>query len=143
MASRAMLSLLGNDDGYEARFQVQLTARLSTTTDDLPVEVRELWSSGALVEGTNLPRVGKDVLLCRAEREVFGVVVSRDCDLCTVEFEEEMDEADLLLWTRPMDASEAAPRFKRPDLTSPPLKVKVWKLSEISGYSFDGPAFDD
>ena len=146
MASRAMLSLRGDEDEFEAHYMVQLSARLSTTTDDLAVEVLELWRSGALVEGAGLPRTGKDVLLCRAGGEIFGTIVARDGNCCTVEFEEEMDEADLLLWARPSGrdgSSEAAPRFRRPDLTSPPRKVNVWKLSEIRGYSCGGPAFDD
>lgn len=146
MASRAMLSLFGGGDEFGARYMVQLTARLSTTTDDLAVEVREIWQTGALIEGAGLPCAGKDVLLCRAGGEIFGTIVSREGDCCTVEFEEEMDEGDLLLWARPTGAegaAEAAPRFRRPDLNSPPRKVNVWKLSEIHGYSGGGPAFGD
>jgi hypothetical protein len=141
-----MLSLMGDDEGLQPRYEVLLAAKLETTADDLDVTVRELWQSGAIVSAAILPRIGKDVLITRAGREILGSVVSRDGDRCEIEFDEELDEVDVLLWIMPIPEDSAPatpPRFRRPGLRNSRPKRDEWKLIQPSGYSVAKPAFDD
>ena len=136
MASRAILSLAYEEAALRPRYSGSLAAKLSTTADDLDVRVREIWGEGATVEGAVLPRPGKDVLLVRAGREAFGAVVARDGGRCTIEFDEEMDEAELLMWLAPIaedgKASEP-PRFRRPGLRTRRPSAEEWETIRSLG----------
>jgi hypothetical protein len=141
-----MLSLMGDDGGLQPRYEVLLAAKLATTADELDVTVHELWPSGAIVRAAILPRIGKDVLITRAGREILGSVVSRDADRCEIEFDEQLDEMDVLLWIMPIPEDSAPaipPRFRRPALRNSRPNREEWKLIQPSGYSVAKPAFDD
>lgn len=126
MASRAMLSLVAEEDASEqrrsSRFRVMLTAKLVTTTSEHPVRLRDLSATGALAEGASLPPEGKDVVLKRGTLEAFARVVWSEGGRCGLEFEEEIPDRELLvhLKTEPQKPSTDA-RVRRPSLRGAPL----------------------
>ena len=98
MASRAMLEFAIEEGASEPRYSVWLAATIATTTGEVPVRICEIWLGGAIVEGQKLPGVGKDVFLGRNGMQAFGAIVSAGQDRCEVEFEDRIDEGQLLLW---------------------------------------------
>ena len=146
MASRAFLSLIPDEAGCEQRYEVRLAATVSTTSDDLPVTLRELGTEGAVVEGLKLPRAGKDVLLGRGGREIFGAIVSSREARCEIVFEDTIDEAELLLWLRPLpeDCGPAPrPQLRRPGLRSRRPDPDEWKILHCWGNTSGLEAFED
>ena len=116
MASRAFLSLLADEQDSSLRYSLYLTATLTTTTDKLPVTVCEIGSNGVRVEGSGLPRIGRDVIVSCGPREIFGSIVSADALAREIEFEDAIDEGEILLWLQ-MSAEQArvaTEAFKRP-----------------------------
>ena len=77
MASRAMLDLVSDagDRRGADRVRLLLSARLVTTLDEYAVTLRDISTTGAMVEATRLPACGVDVLLKRGELEVFSTIV--------------------------------------------------------------------
>src|SRR3546814_9065804 len=69
MTKQAMLSVVGGPaetlTGAGARLRLLLAAKLVMTTGELPVTLRELSSTNAVVTGDGLPSVGTDALLRR------------------------------------------------------------------------------
>ena len=92
MASRAFLSLLADEQDSSLRYSLYLTATLTTTTDRLPVTVCEIGCNGVRVEGSGLPRIGRDVIVSCGPREIFGRIVSADALAREIEFEDAIDE---------------------------------------------------
>jgi hypothetical protein len=126
-----MLSFVSQDGDAQPRYRVSLAAKLSTTADDICIKVLEMWTGGAVIEGRQLPRTGKDVLLGRGGLELFGSVGSSHDGGCEIEFEDEIDEAELLLWLRPLpedDKPLAPPQFRRPGLRSTRPGARDWEL---------------
>jgi hypothetical protein len=143
MASRALLSLVCDEQGYSTHYHVLLAAKLSTTASDLPVTIHELWLDGAVLEGDKLPRAGKDVLLSRGNNEAFGSVTMSHSGRCVVEFEESIDEGQLLMWLhapgekiRPL----LHPRFDRP---GPASDADEWNLMPSRDYLLRKGVFGD
>src|SRR3546814_12261698 len=67
MTKQSMLSVVGGPaetlTGAGARLRLLLAAKLVMTTGELPVTLRELSSTNAVVTGDGLPSVGTDALL--------------------------------------------------------------------------------
>ncbi len=122
MASRAMLSLVGEEQAAELRasprFRVMLSAKLVTTTDEHAVKLRDLSAAGALAEGDRLPAAGKDVVVRRGAAEAFARVVWSDGSRCGLEFDEDMPGGDLLtrLKTEPERSAPPPVAVRRPSL---------------------------
>ena len=97
MASNAMLSLLGPDGGRDnLRFRVLFSATLVTSTDQYPVTVRDLSTTGAGIEGSRLPSAGTDVLLRRRSTDFFACVSWSAGGRAGIEFDEPISAAELV-----------------------------------------------
>lgn len=100
MGSHAALRLVTDKPDscqrQNARFRVLLTAKLVTTTDEHPVKVRDLSSTGARLEGGRLPAPGTDVILRRGSLEAFATVMWRDGQQCGLELDEPLSEREIL-----------------------------------------------
>lgn len=98
MSNQAMLSLVGGDaeTGQGTRLRLLLAAKLVLTTGNLPVTLRELSSSNAIVTGDRLPSVGTDAILKRGGLEALGTVIWSEGTRACLEFEDPLHEADLL-----------------------------------------------
>ena len=97
MASNAMLSLLGSDGGRDnLRFRVLFSATLVTSTDQHPVTVRDLSTTGAGIEGARLPSAGTDVLLRRRSTDFFASVSWSAGGRAGLEFDEPISAAELV-----------------------------------------------
>ncbi len=123
MASHAMLKMIENASGAELRqsfrHRVLLSAKLVTTTDERPIRLRELSATGALLEGTNLPPPGGDVLIQRGSVEMFGTIIWSEDNRAGIDFEGPLSEDQLRAQIRP--AAQAVlfqPAAKRAALTT-------------------------
>lgn len=98
MSNQAMLSLVGEDVelGRGTRLRLLLAAKLVMTTGELPVTLRELSSTNAIVTGDRLPSVGTDAILKRGGLEALGTVIWAEGTRACLEFEDPLHEADLL-----------------------------------------------
>lgn len=98
MASQAMLKLISGEDHdgrRSLRHRVFLSVKLITTTKEVPVKLRNLSATGALLEGDKLPAVGTDLILRRGSLEVFATVRWVDGGRAGVEFDEPLAEHKL------------------------------------------------
>jgi hypothetical protein len=82
--------------GPERGFRVLLSASLITTTDEIPVKLRELSCEGALIEAMHLPAAGTDVILKRGGLELFATVTSSAGRRAGLAFETAISEVELL-----------------------------------------------
>ena len=135
MASRTMLSLVGEEDESElrrySRFRVMLSAKLVTTTDEHPITLRDLSATGALAEGVRLPATGKDVVLRRGSLEAFARVVWSDGARCGLEFDEEIPDRELLTHLKTLPVPAAPPphsTLRRPSLRASRLSEEEMAL---------------
>src|SRR3546814_19704366 len=91
MTKQAMLSVVGGPaetlTGAGARLRLLLAAKLVMTTGELPVTLRELSSTNAVVTGDGLPSVGTDALLRRGPPEALGPVIRADGTRAAPEFD--------------------------------------------------------
>ena len=128
MASRAMLSLVGEDQDLRrsSRFRVIMSAKLVTTTDEHTVTLRDLSATGALAEGNRLPPVGKDVILTRGSLEAFARVVWTDGARCGLEFDEPIPDRELLTHLNylPERPAPTIQPLRRPSLRSERLTAE-------------------
>ena len=146
MASLAFLSLVCDDQGINPHYYVLLAATLSTTASDLPVTIRELWLGGAVLEGERLPRAGKDVLISRGSHEAFGAVTISHSGRCVVEFEDSIDEGELMLWLHAPGEKVLPmlqPRFDRAESRNFESDADGWNLIPSRGYHVRKGAFGD
>ena len=79
------------------RLRVLLKATVTTASAETPVVVRDISSTGALVASPIQPRVGSYVLFRREGVAVRAKVVRRDGKLLGLQFQEQIDEAQLLI----------------------------------------------
>lgn len=84
LAADAVEGLIGRRGASRAR--VQLNAALETTTEEVPVVLRNLSCTGAMLEGKNLPTVNRTAVLKRGGVEAMGVVVWHAGDRCGFHF---------------------------------------------------------
>ena len=76
--------------GRDSRLRVLLSAKLITTTEEIPVKVRNLSLGGAMLQGRSLPKVGSDIVLSRGAFEVFATIVWCRGDTCGIEFDDHL-----------------------------------------------------
>jgi hypothetical protein len=77
-------------------FRVLLSASLITTTDEIPVKLRDLSCDGAAIEAMRLPSAGTDVILKRGGLELFATVSWSAGRRAQLTFESAISEAELL-----------------------------------------------
>jgi hypothetical protein len=99
MGGQGVLRLISErDDGERGgrRFRVLLSASLVTTTNEVPVKLKELSCGDAMVEGLRLPPTGADVILKRGGLEIFATVAWSSGRHAALAFEEAIPETELL-----------------------------------------------
>jgi hypothetical protein len=80
-----------NDKRAEERSNVFLVAALHFQGRSLPVRIRNISQSGALVDGPDLPAAGAPVSLSRGQLFVSGDIAWRDKQLAGVNFDSPVD----------------------------------------------------
>ena len=119
MASHSILKLIGEDGASRRRSirnRVLMVAKLATSARELDVRIRDVSVSGARIEGADLPREGSDVILKRGAFEGFARVVWSSGNVAGIQFDEALDEAEMMAQLRGLP-SVAAPdpdQFRRP-----------------------------
>src|SRR3546814_20068578 len=113
MTKQAMLSVVGGPaetlTGAGARLRLLLAEKLVMTTGELPVTLRELSSTNAVVTGDGLPSVGTDALLRRGRHQALGPGIWDGGTRARLDFEDPFGENDLLSAVHP-----AGPPPKKP-----------------------------
>lgn len=119
MAGQGVSRLIADDVEQAQResrqFRVLLSASLITTTDEIPVKIRELSCMGAMVEALRLPSTGADVILKRGALEIFATVAWWRGRRASLAFEDAVSEAELLthIHQQPVDPQLAVETGKR------------------------------
>lgn len=91
------LSKPSDDDARrQPRTSLLVMAALYCGSGSSPVRVRDLTSSGALVEGSVIPPAGTEVSLCRGSLNVAGEVVWRHAGRAGLRFESRITIAEWL-----------------------------------------------
>jgi hypothetical protein len=116
MGSQKMLAFVDGapEQRRSPRYRLLLIARLVTTSYERIVKLRDLSTTGAMIEGPRIPPPGTDILLQRGALEVFGTIVwARDMQ-AGVEFDDPLTET--MLWMQ-----VNAPRhIREEEPTAPP-----------------------
>lgn len=150
MASRAMLDLLDAGAGgcrrRADRVRMLLSARLVTTLDEFPVTLRDISTTGAMVEASRLPAQGLDALLRRARFEIFSTVVWVDGRRAGLEFETPLAAEDFITrFTRTTWAPQtpASIHMGRPTLAPEPMTAADWESVRAWGFPVGRDAYRD
>jgi hypothetical protein len=117
MGSQKMLAFVDGapEQRRSPRYRVLLIARLVTTCSERIVKLRDLSTSGAMIEGPRIPAVGTDILLQRGSLEVFGTIVWAKDMQAGIEFDEPLTET--MLWMQvnaPQHIQESDPSGSPP-----------------------------
>ena len=112
MGSHAMLAFTDGapDQRRSPRYRVLLIARLVTTYSERIVKLRDLSTTGAMIEGPRIPPPGTDILLQRGSLEVFGTIVWAKDMQAGIAFDEPLTET--MLWMQvnaPQQIQESDP----------------------------------
>jgi hypothetical protein len=94
----------------DPRTKVLLTATIRGDRFERTVRIRNMSSSGAMVEGTVLPAVGVQLTLVRNELEVGGEVVWATPGKCGIRFVEAVAVADWIAGTSALSAPRSQAR---------------------------------
>lgn len=78
-----------------ARYRTLMAAKISTTTGENAVVIRELSSTQALLTGKDLPATGVDVILIRRGIEVFATLSWSSGRTCGLEFENPLSDSEM------------------------------------------------
>lgn len=79
------------------RLRVFLKAAMTTASAEMPIVVRDISSTGALVASPIQPRIGSYVLFSRGGLSVRAKVVRKEGNLLGLQFQDQIDEAELLI----------------------------------------------
>lgn len=115
MASHSILAMLANDGNGTRRGAIRnrvlMVATLTTPTKSTGVRIRDVSSTGARVEGTDLPSRGSTVVLTRGSFEAFGQIVWVGDGLVGIAFDEHLPDDALMASLRglPEPAPEPSP----------------------------------
>jgi hypothetical protein len=122
MASHSILSMIG--EGGEPRRtarrkRVMLVARLSTSTAEFPVTIRDISSTGARVEARDLPSRDSVVMLKRGTFTVYGRLTWTGEGAGGVAFDEPFDDDELMEALKGMTGAQPQPEtpYRRPGFT--------------------------
>jgi len=119
MGSQKMLAFVDGapEQRRSPRYRVLLIARLVTTCSERIVKLRDLSTSGAMIEGPRIPAVGTDILLQRGSLEVFGTIVWAKDMQAGIEFDEPLTET--MLWMQ----VNAPQHIQESDPSGPPPRA--------------------
>lgn len=112
------------------RARVQVNAILETTTGAMQVVIRNLSRTGAMLEGSNLPKANREAFLKRGEIDAMGVVVWSQGDRCGFQFFDPITDGTVVDLARtPPEPVAASPLG--PDLAagvSDVISVDDWRF---------------
>jgi hypothetical protein len=94
------------------RARLQLAATVEGTTRRYDVLLRNLSSTGAMVEGGELPPAGRTVALTRDGLDAFGTVVWSDEERCGIHFDEPIDTEQVIWLARSAPEAMEARGFR-------------------------------
>jgi len=121
MASNSILNLMGEGDPRRGarRRRVMLSAKLSTSSGEFDVRIRDVSATGARIEGVELPAADTIVVLKRGSFCMFGQLVWVNGERGGIAFDEPLDDAELMETIKGMPAAPApAPTpYRRPGFT--------------------------
>jgi len=148
MASRAMLKLLeGEASGCRRRadrVRLLLSARLVTTLDEFPVTLRDISTTGAMVEAGRLPAKGIDALLRRGRFEIFSTIVWIEGRRAGLEFDTPLAAEDFITqFTRTTWAPQPSEpiHMRRPTLAPEPMTAADWEAVQAWGFPVGRDAY--
>ena len=127
------------------RVRVLLSAKLSTTTEEIDVKVRDLSLGGAMLQGRALPKVGTDIILSRGSFEIFARIVWGKGGVCGIQFDGPLSNLDELLHaciTQEQPIAPAPMPRHRP-LASVPLKPEEMEIARAWVFPTGRQAFLD
>ena len=119
MGSHEILTMMDDGDPRRGsrRRRVLLSAKLSTTTGEFAVNIRDISATGARVEGGDLPRVDSAVVLKRGTFMGFGRLVWVAGGAGGIVFDEPLEEEELLDSLKGVPAPAPAQEpYRRPGL---------------------------
>jgi hypothetical protein len=140
MGSHHILNIMEDGDPRRSsrRRRVFLSARLATPAGEYPVQIRDISATGARVEGADLPRANSNVVLKRGAFTGFGRLVWVDGGVGGLEFDEPLEEDELLESLKGIPAAAPAQQpYRRPGLNRGGHK----RLSDGRGW-VDAPPAD-
>ena len=105
-----------NQNRRTSRSKVLLQAEIEVAGTSLPVKLRDLPVSGALIEGVCLPAEGSCLLLRRNDLQVSGLLAWSDGTHAGVAFDTPIKPEDVLRTVRPPQPKPTT-NFRRPALT--------------------------
>lgn len=113
-----------------ARARVQLNAVLETTTGAIPIVIRNLSCTGAMLEGPNLPKPNREAILKRGQIDAIGVVVWSKGDRCGFHFFDPIAEATVvhLARTPPEPAPGSLPQHDLGAGVAEVITVDDWRF---------------
>jgi hypothetical protein len=127
MGSHQILNMMEDGDPRRGsrRRRVLLSARLSTTTGEQAVQIRDISATGARIEGGSLPRVDSPVVLKRGTFMGFGRLVWADGGAGGILFDEPLDEDELLDSLKGLPSGPPAQEepYRRPGLNRGDARV--------------------
>jgi len=137
MASQAALKLIEIEAESDCRrssrrHRALLSATLVTTTGDQPVRLRDLSSTGALIEGEILPAAGTDVVVRRGGFEAFATVAWSKGKRAGIEFDEPLSEEEVWAQVNPRLAAPppvAMDAYRRPGFRSEKISAEQQALA--------------
>ena len=104
-----------------ARHKVFLFAKIVTTSDEIPVKLRNLTAAGTMIEGAKLPVVDSGVIIRRGSLEMFGTVRWVKGRNAGIHFDPPLSEQEL--WTqlaglpKQREEPKATAPYRRPGVT--------------------------
>lgn len=115
-----------------ARARLQANASLETTTGKVPVIVRNLSCSGAMIEGSNLPALNRTALLKRGRIEALGTVVWQEGGRCGFQFYDDLPHDAVVAEARkpPEPPRRPAPTYWSPSGMADVVSVDDWQKAK-------------
>lgn len=137
MANLAKLSEPANDDiliGRRGapRARLQANAALQSVTCEIPVILRNLSCTGAMVQARDLPKPGRTVLLKRGSIEALATVVWSENGRCGLEFFDPLSSDEVVREARtPPEpvSSPPAPYYWRSALPEEGISAEEWEAA--------------
>ena len=111
------------------RAPVLLTASIDVLGVPAAVKLRNLSSTGALIEGSSLPQAGETTYFTRRELHLRCKVMWVEGRYAGIRFARELDREEVLRYIPP-PRERFKPEFKRPGLACKPLTAAERKMIE-------------
>ena len=115
------------------RARVLLAAKLTTPRGDIEARLRDLSRKGALVECSEVPAVGSEVVFTRGATTVPARVAWTGGQRVGLEFLHMIEESEVLIQLAHRPAVQTTQRFRRPGLHNETLSANERKLAQMWG----------